>query len=322
MQNIESKIKENVSLKNFSTFKIGGEAELFLEIKEKEDLIDAFNFAHENSTKCPEGKKIHILGGGSNTLINDGLIEGLVLVFKNDSLGVKGERIEVQAGTKLGRALHLSVSNNLSGLEWSAGIPGATLGGAIRGNAEAFGNSIGVLVETVEAFDIDKKQFLTLSNRNCLFSYRHSLFKEKNNLIIWGAVLKLRKEKSELVKNLMEEAVLFRTKKYPKLPSIGSIFKNVALKEVEENNPLLFNEIKDKIDNRLGNVGAGLLIDMAGLKGKTIGGAKISLEHANHIVNTGKATAKDVITLISLIKQKIRNNFKIQLREEIYYLGF
>ena len=316
MQNLVSKIKENISLKNFSTFKIGGEAELFLEIKEKQDLLDAFSFAEENN------KKIHILGGGSNTLINDGLIKGLVLVFKNDNLKLKGERIEIGAGAKLGRALHSSVSNSLSGLEWSAGIPGATLGGAIRGNAEAFGVSTGSLIETVEVFDMDKKEFLTLSNRDCLFSYRNSLFKEKSNLIIWEAVLKLRKEKNEVVKNLMEEAVEFRVKKYPKLPSVGSIFKNISLEEIKENNLLLFDEIKDRADNRLGNIGAGLLIDMAGLKGKTMGGAKISLEHANHIVNTGRATAEDVITLISIIKQKIRNNFKIQLQEEIYYLGF
>lgn len=316
MQNIVSKIKENVDLKNFSTFKIGGKAELFLEIKERQDLLDAFSFAEKNK------KKIYILGGGSNTLINNGLIEGLILVLKNDNLKLKGERIEAGAGTKLGRVLHLSVSNNLSGLEWSAGIPGASLGGAVRGNAEAFGISAGSLVETVEVFDVDKEEFLVLSNRDCLFTYRNSLFKEKNNLIIWEVVLKLRKEKAEVVKSLMESAVEFRTKKYPKLPSIGSIFKNVPLEEIKENNILLFNEIQDRVDNRLGNVGAGLLIDMAALKGKTIGGAKISLEHANHIVNTGRATAEDVVTLISLIKQNIRNNFKIQLREEIYYLGF
>ena len=315
MENIESKFRENVNLKDFSTFRIGGIAEFFLEIQSKEDLVEAFSFAQNND------KKIHILGGGSNTLISDGLIKGLVIIFKNNNLKLKGERIEVEAGIKLAKILHLSLAHSLSGLEWSAGIPGATLGGAVRGNAGAFGNSIGDLIETVEVFDTEKKEFFILSKRDCLFSYRHSIFKEKNNLIVWGVVLRLRKEKNEVVRSLVEKAISFRTKHYPKLPSIGSIFKNVSLKVIQENNPLLFKELEGRADN-FGNIGAGLLIDMAGLKGTAIGGAKISLEHANHIVNTGRASSEDVITLISLIKQKIRNNFKIQLKEEIYYLGF
>ena len=310
------KIKKNYPLAGLTTFKIGGPAEYFIEINAKEELKETFDWAKEKNIQ------INILGGGSNILISDQGIKGLVVVIKNEKLSVHGERMAVGAGVPLSKALSWAINYNLSGLEWSNGIPRATVGGAIRGNAEAFSCSMSDIVETVDVFDVKKNQFEVLSRNMCSFGYRKSVFSANKNLIIWEAILKMLSKDKDHIEELIEKALEFRLDKYPNLPSAGSVFKNLDPEKIKKKNPLFFDrEIKDKI-GRQGLVGAGLVIDLLGLKGKTIGGAKISLEHANHIVNTGKATADEVVQLISLIKTRARNNFGLDLREEIQYLGF
>ncbi len=313
---IEQKIKQNIPLASLTTFKIGGPAKFFVEVKSKEELSDAVEWAKTNK------EKLFILAGGSNILINDNGINGLVVKIANNDLRVKGERIECGAGASLSAAASLAIGKNLTGLEWSIGIPGATVGGAIKGNAEAFGAATADIVETVEIFNAKKLKFKTLSNRDCGFGYRASIFKERDEYIIWSAVLRLKKENPDIIQELVKQSIDFRQQKYPKLPSAGSVFKNIPMKVIERQNPVLAEEVRQKLSSPFENVGAGLIIDMLGLKGKTIGGAKISLEHANHIVNTGKATAGDVVMLISYIKQQVRDKFGIQLNEEVRYFGF
>jgi UDP-N-acetylmuramate dehydrogenase len=309
-------IQQNIPLAPLTTFKIGGRAKFFIEVKTREDLSEAAEWAKE------KGEKLYILGGGSNILINDKGVDGLVVKMANNDITIKGERIECGAGASLAKTASMAIAENLSGMEWTVGIPGATLGGAARGNAEAFDAPIADIVETVEVFDLQKNKFIILSNRECKFSYRSSIFKENNNYIIWQLVLKLKKEKPETIQELVKKSVEHRSGKYPKLSNAGSIFKNIPAEIFKKENPMLYDKIMEGKITRLNNIGAGLLIDTLGLKGKTIGGAKISLEHANFIVNTGKATAEDVAMLISYIKQQVRDRLKIQLQEEIKYLGF
>ena len=310
------KIKKNHPLADLTTFKIGGLAEYFIEINTKEELKDAFIWAKEKNIP------VSILGGGSNLLISDQGVKGLVVLIKNEKLSVHGERMTVGAGVSLSKALSLAINYSLFGLEWSNGIPRATIGGSIRGNAEAFSCSMSDIVERVEVFDVKKSKFEILSCNMCFFGYRKSIFSANKNLIIWEAVLKMPCKDKKQIEEIVEKNLEFRLDKYPNLPSAGSVFKNLDPKEIKKKNPLFFDrEIKNKV-GRQGLVGAGLIIDLLGLKGKTIGGAKISLEHANHIVNTGKATADEVVQLINLIKTKARDNFKIDLREEIQYFGF
>lgn len=313
---IEQKIQENITLAPLTTFKIGGPAKFFIEVKTKEDLIGSIEWAKENK------ENFFILAGGSNILINDKGVCGLVVKMDNNDLKVKGERIECGAGARLAAAASLAIGQSLTGFEWSIGIPGATVGGAIKGNAEAFGAAISDIIETVEVFNAKKLKFKILSNRDCKFGYRASVFKERDEYIIWSAILKLKKERSDVIQNFVKQSIDFRRQKYPKLPSAGSVFKNIPIKIIEQQNSVLAEEVKQKSVSPLENVGAGLIIDMLGLKGKTIGGAKISLEHANHIVNTGKATAGDVAMLISYIKQQVRDKFGVQLQEEVRYFGF
>ena len=310
-------IQKNINLAPFTTFKIGGLAKFFIEIKNKEDLISAINWAKENK------KKIIILGGGSNILMNDKEINDLVIRFNNKNIDCNENRIICEAGVTLQQILQIAKKNKLSGLEWSAGIPMATIGGAIRGNAEAFGNKISDILESVEVFDMKKNKFVIFSNQECRFNYRSSYFKENNNYLIWKANLGLNKISEKDIQERILNNLKYRKENNPKLPSAGSIFKNIKLEEIKKNiSDSLLEEILDSKVTRLDNIGAGLLIDVAGLKGKSIGGANVSLEHGNFIVNTGKATAEDVVTLISYIKNQIRNKFKIQLKEEIQYLGF
>lgn len=310
------KIEKNINLAKFTTFKIGGGAKFFIEVKTKEELLTTFVWVKKNK------EKIFILGGGSNVLINDKGLDGLVIKMINDNISLHGERLECGAGASLARAVRLAMSNNLSGLEWAIGIPGATIGGTIRGNAGAFGFSISEIVETVEVFNIKKKKFELFSKKDCEFDYRASIFKKDNNYLIWNVVLKMRKGNKRQIDESINRNLEFRNAKQPKLPSAGSIFKNLTIDYLRECNKNLADKaLEDRIvkNNMLG---AGWLINLAGLRGKTIGGAKVSLEHANFIINTSKATSGDVVMLISYIKQQVRNRFKVQLQEEVQYLGF
>ena len=313
--NIEDKIQKDIALKPFTTWQVGGPAKYYLEIKSKEDLSGAYSWAKDKQLK------VYILGGGSNILVPDDGVDGLVLRMLNDKTVVRGERAECGAGAWLSNVIIKATGNNLSGLEWASGIPRATIGGSIRGNAGAFGQVMANLTETIEAFYIKTKKFIVFSNRDCKFAYRTSVFKEKADYLIWSAILRLRKEKPEIIRASIEESLSHRAGCYPKLPGVGSIFKNLDPLDIRKSNPILMSKIKDKI-GRTGKISAGLLIDMCGLKGKAIGGVKVSLEHANHLVNTGHARAEEIVMLISYIKQQVRDKFGVELHEEIQYFGF
>jgi len=316
MTNIIDKIQNNISLADFTTYKIGGIAKFFIEPTTEEELLEAFAWSRGNN------EKIIILGGGSNVLINDKDINAVVIRAANRKVEVKGERIECGAGANLVATARSAMGNNLTGLEWSIGIPGATIGGSIRGNAGAFNQSMADIVETVSIFDIEKRKFFNFSHNDCQFGYRTSIFKNNKNLFIWSAVLRLKPEKKSMIEDKALKSLNHRLSNNPRLPSAGSVFKNVPFTKIYESNQNLASRLVASGHDPLKDVGAGMLIDMAGLKGKKIGGAKISLEHGNFIVNTSHATADDVVMLISFTKEKIRNNFSIQLQEEIEYLGF
>lgn len=309
-------IQKNIPLKMLNTFQVGGNARYFFEAKDKESFLGALEWAEEAA------KKVYILGGGSNILVPDEGIDGLVIHMKNTDRKIMGERIECGAGASLAQVNSLAVANNLSGLEWSSGIPRATIGGATRGNAEAFGMGMSVIIENVEVYHKLNKNFELLSNRMCKFDYRTSIFKERNKYIIWSAILRLASSDSKTIQGKIDKSLDFRFGRYPKLPSAGSVFENVEVVVARSANKEVFDrELRDKV-GREGKISAGFLIDIAGLKGRSIGGIKISLEHANHIVNTGNGTAEEVVMMISLIKQQIRAKFNIQLKEELQYFGF
>jgi len=313
---IQVKIKQNFPLAPLSTFKIGGPAKYFLEAESKEDLAQAVEWAGNNKVD------LFLLGGGSNVLINDAGVDGLVIKFGNKNINLRGERLECGAGAGLAQAGRTACSHCLSGLEWTVGIPGATVGGSVRGNAGAFGMAMAEIVETVEAFSLAKERFEFFSNKDCEFDYRESFFKHNPEYFIWSVVLKMKPETDKKIQEALESNLKFRENIQPRLPSAGSVFKNFFFEDLKEQSPRLAEYAEENGAVKGDKVGAGWLVDLMNLKGKKIGGAKISLEHGNFIINTGQATALDVIALISFVKQQVRDRFNVQLQEEIQYFGF
>ena len=301
-------IKKGVSLKEYTTFKIGGPAQYFLEVKTKQGLIEAIKKARNY------GVPFFILGGGSNILVSDEGYKGLIIRIKNQESRIKNIRqrskiIEAEAGILLSQLVKMAFKSGLTGLEWAAGIPG-TVGGAIRGNAGAFGLSMADILKTVEALDAEEMKVRNFKNEECKFGYRDSIFKSKKNLIILSVILQLKKGEKQEIGKKIQEYLEYRRRIQPlSFFSTGCIFKNPAPEQSSvRGKPFRFF--------------AGELIEKCGLKGKKIGRAQISERHANFIINLGGAKSRDVIELISFVKKKVKEKFGIELEEEIQYLGF
>jgi UDP-N-acetylmuramate dehydrogenase len=322
-------VQENISLKDLTTFKIGGPARYFFIAKSKDDLIRALG----------EAKKLRspffILGGGSNLLISDEGFRGLVIKIENCELKITGSKLIAGAGTQLALLVAEAAKNNLTGLEWASGIPG-TVGGAIRGNAGAFKGSMADTVKSIEALSANDLRFNIYNLKQCGFGYRDSVFKKNKNLIIYSAEFELKTDPSRSESEGKDEGKLrrrqtssqkvkeylnYRRARHPKEPSAGSVFKNVEFKF--SNLELLLKKFPALEQFReKGRIPAAFLISECGLKGKKIGQAAISEKHPNFIVNLGQGRARDVRKLIKFIKKSVKNKFGIKIEEEIQFLGF
>lgn len=272
-------METNITLKDKNTFRVGGLARYYSFINSRKELEETLLFAKK------ENLPVFVIGEGSNLLISDNVFEGVVIKLNLKEVKKEGNFFRVQAGVLLRELVLKAKEFNLGGLEWAVGIPG-TLGGAIFGNAGAHKHSISELIKEVEVFDGEKTRIL--KKEACEFDYRESVFKKNPNFIILSAILELKEGVSE---ELMKEYLTKR--KLVKGFSIGSIFKNPE-----------------------GHF-AGKLIEDCGLKGKRIGDAMISEEHANWIINLGNAKSEDIEKLISLIKKKVKEKFNVELVEEI-----
>jgi len=325
-------IRRNILLKDYTTFRIGGRAKYFFSAQTKKDLILAVKVAKKN--KLP----FFVLGGGSNLLVSDKEFKGLIIKIKNQELKVKNNKIFVEAGVVLNQLVNTALKNNLSGLEWAAGIPG-TVGGAICENAGAFNKSTRDLVKNVEVLEVANCKIKILNNKDCNFRYRDSIFKHKKNLIVLSATLQLKKINRKEIKERIKKYLNYRKETQPlNYPSAGSIFKNpkgfsgaaasfAAARQGEEDESSSLATERAKIskggkERIFFDFAAARMIEECGLKGKRIGNVKISEKHANFIVNLGQGKAKDVKKLIELAKKRVKNKFGIDLKEEICYLGF
>jgi len=309
---IENLLQKNFDLTPLTTFRIGGQAEFFVIIKNRRELLKAVAWAKAKKLS------IAILAGGSNILVTRKKIKGLVLKISGEHYSIKKNYIICWAGTSLTKLAKISASAGLSGLEWAFGIPGS-LGGAVRGNAGAYGSDMSNVTAEVEAYDLIKRKLIKLNNQACGFDYRSSVFKKRKNLLIVAVKLKLAKAVPEKIKALSRKNFNHRLEFNPKEPSAGSVFKNLEYKKVIKQNIRLAEDLAAAGLVRGNKIAAGYLIDRLGLKGKTVGGAKVSKKHANFIINTGRARSEDVVNLINLIKRKIKQKYKINLEEEIQY---
>lgn len=310
-------IKRDIPLAPYTTFRIGGPAKFFVEAVSEDGLKEAFGYAEDN------GLRVFLLGGGSNLLVSDDGFDGLVIRMKMAGLDadIGNGTIAAGAGVPIAKLVKYSVESGLSGLEWAAGLPG-NLGGAIRGNAGTFGRSMKDVVRSVAAYDFADKRIREFGKEDCGFAYRGSIFKKDSNLVIVSAVLELEKGDRETMREKVAENINWRKSAFPEGFSAGSFFKHT---EATENNLKKLRQIPRFSELKMhekDTIPSGFVIEECGLKGKKIGGAMVSEKHANFILNTGTATAEDVVMLASFIKQQVRDEFGIQLQEEIQYVGF
>jgi len=307
-------IQENVPLAPMTSFRIGGAAKFYVEVKSIEDLKEALLYAKENKLDY------YVLAGGSNLLISDNGFEGIIIRIKFSEIKVNADGlVEASAGTPLIKVVNFSAENGFTGIESLAGVPG-TFGGAVRGNAGAYGTEVGSFIDEVIALNVETLELEKFKQAQCDFSYRSSVFKKNKNLIVISATLKLEKNEVAQCKAKVMEIVMGRTKKgLQGAKSAGSYFMNPKIQDEK----LLQEFEKEKgVPARNGVVPAGWIIERAGLRGKTMGGAQISENHTNYIINTGEASAENVIMLVSFVKQQVRDQFGVQLVEEVNYLGF
>ena len=238
-----------------------------------------------------------IIGNGSNLLVSDKGIRGAVVEI---GTGMEGYRVDdnilyAEAGIKLSKLANIALRNSLSGLEFASGIPG-TLGGAVCMNAGAYDGEMRDVIREVTYYD-DKGNINTISNERCEFDYRRSFFSGKSHVVL-GCSLKLTKEDPEKIKSKMEDYNKRRKEKQPlEKPSAGSTFKRPA------------------------GYFAGKLIQDAGLRGYSIGGAAVSEKHSGFVINDGDATAKDIYELILYIKKTVKSKFDVELEPEVKLVG-
>ncbi len=324
-------IKKNVNLKNYTTFKIGGNAELFSEAFSNEDLIDLIKYAHIK--KIPTT----IIGGGSNILISDNGIKGLTIINRAKSIEIienpkidfetqnnksryqEGEYfkfsdlddddsiydkviVKVSSGVNLTYLINETLSKGITGIQYFTAIPGS-IGGAIFNNIHGGSKLIGNLVYKARLIDL-KGNIIKVDHSFFNFDYDKSILHE-NKYFLLDVELILFKGNIDKAKNTSREWLKRKRAVQPILPSAGSIFKNIT------------DEEKEVISSPVNS--AGWVIEQAGMKGYSIGGAKVYDKHANYIINTGTATQKDVSSLILEIKEKVLKKFKIEINEEIIF---
>jgi UDP-N-acetylmuramate dehydrogenase len=288
-------MQEQVVLAPYTTFKIGGPARYFVAVKTPEECAEAVAFAREKQLQW------FVLGGGSDLLISDKGFNGVVIKSELNEITFDESVATVTAGsgTRLSRIVTAAAQKGLSGLEFSIGVP-ASVGGAVWANLGARGRETKDVLVSVRVMDADGKQ-RTMKPEECEFAYRESIFKH-HKMVILEATFQLQREEPTVIKQRVQELSQLRKD----TQDVGSKCAGCV-----------FRNPKNQTD-----LAAAKLIDDLGLKGLTIGGAQVSPIHANFVINTGNATAEDVIILISLIKQKVRDTNGVQLMEEIEYVGF
>ena len=292
-------IRVNEPLSKHSSFRIGGGAKYALFPKNREELIFAVN------TCIHKGQRYLIVGNASNLLFDDKGFDGVVIftakmtateyLHKNNEVYIKAEcgksltELSSEAGKK----------HSLRGLEFAYGIPG-TVGGAVYMNAGAYGGQMSDVVVETEAYDVKAQKTVTIKGDEHKFSYRHSLFAENTELIVLSTTMKLTLGDAEEIFSKMNKNMNSRKEKQPlELPNAGSTFKRPGE-----------------------SIFVGKLIEEAGLKGYSVGGAQISEKHAGFTVNKGGATAADVLSVVEHTKDVILEKYGVSLESEIIYIPY
>ena len=289
----EENIYIDEPMSKHTSIKVGGPADIFVKVNKTEELIKIINYA------TAENEPITVLGNGTNILVKDKGIRGIIIKINNsDYEFIDDTTIKVGAGMLNAKLCRLLYEYGLSGFEFACGIPG-TIGGAVRMNAGAYGGQMQDIVISTRYLDLQDKEYKIkeISNKEHKFDYRASIFSDKNKIII-DTILKFTKASQEEIQEKINENNRIRKEKQPTdKPSAGSTFKRGS----------------DFITSKL--------IDECGLKGLQVGGAQVSTKHAGFVVNTGNATAKDILELCDIIKKEVLKKFGKEICLEIEILG-
>ncbi|CEO29593.1 UDP-N-acetylmuramate dehydrogenase [Paraclostridium sordellii] len=281
----------NEPMKNHISFKVGGPADFLLKPKTEDEIKRLIEFFKN------ENIPYIVIGNGSNLLVKDGGIRGVVIKIADNfnKFEIEDTKVIAQSGALLSFMGKAILNKSLTGFEFAAGIPG-TLGGAIAMNAGAYGGEMKDIVKSVRLMD-SKGNIIELSNKEMEFEYRRSLI-SKSDYIVLSAIIELKEGNFDEIKGYMKELTKSRVTKQPlNLPSAGSTFKRPE-----------------------GHFAAKLIED-SGLKGLTLGGARVSEKHSGFVVNIGDAKAKDIIELINVVKSTVYSKFGVMLEEEVKILG-
>lgn len=287
----KEKILYNEPMKKYTTFKVGGPAECLIKIDNEADLKEILNFANENNIE------IHVVGNGSNLLVLDGGIKGIIILMRIEDIKISEEKyiIEVKSGTKIAKLGQILANQQIAGFEELSGIPG-TIGGAVIMNAGAHGKEMKDIVKSVRCLDYSGK-VKEFTNEEMNFEYRNSILKN-NKYIVTSVILELYKGNKQEIQQKMKIYKDYRKEHQPtEYPSAGSTFKRG----------------EDYITAKL--------IDESGLKGYKVGDAEVSTRHAGFIINKGNATANDILNLIEYVKKVIYEKFGKKLDLEIQIIG-
>ncbi|MFA7253255.1 MAG: UDP-N-acetylmuramate dehydrogenase [Patescibacteria group bacterium] len=310
-------IKQNISLREVSNYKIGGIADYFLDFKTADQLKSGLTeWRQIAKAKGLDQKHILVIGQATNILFDDAGFRGLIAKNSIDTINFHKETASIGAGLAIDKLNNYCIENSLSGLEWSGGLPG-TLGGAIYGNAGAFGGEMKDSIISVKSYDFKTENMLLRRNKECLFGYRSSIFKShKLPEIILSAELEFKMGNSDQIRLAIEQKIDYRQKRQPlDFPSAGSTFKNFPVDQAP--GKLIQFGRKEIKNDPFPVIPAAFLIASAGLSEARIGRAMISKKHPNFIVNTGGASSEDVSKLISLVQERIQSEFGILLQPEI-----
>lgn len=297
-------------LSSFTRFQIGGPAALLCETPDSQAFKEALRLAQ--SLALPR----IVLGGGTNLVVSDAGFDGVVLRFTGREVRGNGDVLHAESGAVLQDVVDKSIELGLQGLETMTGIPG-DLGGAVYGNAGAYGHSIQEIVQTVHATDGDT--VFPIGNQECQFSYRESIFKKRKHWVILSTELKFRPGDREALAKTASEIRTIRDAKYPPtMKCAGSIFKNVFFADL----PAHAQEQVPRTLVRDGKVPSAWFLEQADVKGMRRGDIQVAAYHANLIYNDGAGTAADLVAVINQCKRRVRDRFNFDLQEEVQYVGF
>ncbi len=305
----ELQCSENVPLSRVTRFAIGGPARILADASSEAALIAALDAIRE--ANHPHA----LIGGGSNLVADDRGFPGVVLRYTAKSIEVEGPLVRVAAGAVLQDLVDATIAAGLEGLHTMTGIPG-WVGGAVYGNAGAYGHSIHEFVESVRY--LDGSRVRDIGNAACEFRYRESVFKRHKEWIVLQATLRLPPGDPAALRATADGILKVRNEKYPPtMRCAGSIFKNLILAELPES-------VRAQVPERVvreGKVPSAYFLELAGAKGMVLGGVRVADYHANLIYNTGGGTSQEVRELIETLKRRVQDQCGLVLEEEVQYLG-